>query len=614
MVRGNQRIAVVNIPWYREWAEGFGVSADSIPGPKPSEWMVVSSSQIGRVAALALLAAFSWVPCAAQTEESSSPSDSGLGSPVTVHGFVKNAATGEPLPRALVQVNGESGTAVLTDGDGRFEIPGVPLGPVVFALVKPGFEDALNAPAGVNLRDLRGYTHSVLVTADTPELDFAMRPTNAILGQIELATGDLAQNIEVTLFARQIQNGRAVWRPKDATRSNAEGEFRFAHLSDGDYAVEAGPASDSEQMAGRLAPSNSAGDATLSWYARVFYQDAREFNGAAKLHLTGGAEAQAKLTLAPEALHPVQAQVLFPAALAKETEGVRAQCDILDGDGRHAPYFCWYDAENKTAHALLPDGSYTLQYELGGVLLPPARSIAMAGQIDLTVAGHAVTNLRIPVVPAQAGLMQVAVSRSETQTASQPGGGRNEVFVEVSQVGQLTDGMSSMLAEGPPSGTLDVMPPSPGRYWVHTVVGDPKLCEDSFTAGGANLGREPLVVGRGGSTAPLTLTLRDDCASLELTLPASAAGMSPGDEPEYTVYIVPDFDSTTGAQTRTFRASTMAEFVFNGLTPGSYHVYTFAAPVELEYQDRDALGALHGQGVTIEPGGTGKLELEVPAQ
>ena len=35
---------------------------------------------------------------------------------VTVHGVVKNAATGEPLPRVLVSVESQSGKGVLTDG------------------------------------------------------------------------------------------------------------------------------------------------------------------------------------------------------------------------------------------------------------------------------------------------------------------------------------------------------------------------------------------------------------------------------------------------------------------------------------------------------------------
>jgi hypothetical protein len=174
--------------------------------------------------------------------------------------------------------------------------------------------------------------------------------------------------------------------------------------------------------------------------------------------------------------------------------------------------------------------------------------------------------------------------------------------------------MQTELAKGSGPGALDTVPPSPGRYWVHTVIADSSLCEDSFTAGGGNLGREPLAVGQGGATASLTLTLRDDCASLKVTLPPSLAGMAVGEEPGYTVYLVPDFDSTSGGLSTPLRPSTNTSFTFNSLTPGSYHAYTFAAPVELEYHNRDVLAGLHGQAITLTPGDSASLTLEVPAQ
>ena len=49
--------------------------------------------------------------------ENSSPSP---GLPTAVHGIVRNGATGDPLARALVRINGDASTGVLTDGDGRF--------------------------------------------------------------------------------------------------------------------------------------------------------------------------------------------------------------------------------------------------------------------------------------------------------------------------------------------------------------------------------------------------------------------------------------------------------------------------------------------------------------
>jgi hypothetical protein len=52
----------------------------------------------------------------------------------------------------------------------------------------------------------------------------------------------------------------------------------------------------------------------------------------------------------------------------------------------------------------------------------------------------------------------------------------------------------------------------------------------------------------------------------------------------------------------------------DGLTPGSYHVYTFLTPVHLEYRNPVVMASLPnaGQQVTLGPGETGNLVLEVP--
>lgn len=69
-------------------------------------------------------------------------------STVTVHGVVRNVTTGEPIPRAPVRIEGDATAGALTDGDGKFEIAGLPAGPQLFEIVKPGYFDRpASAPA-----------------------------------------------------------------------------------------------------------------------------------------------------------------------------------------------------------------------------------------------------------------------------------------------------------------------------------------------------------------------------------------------------------------------------------------------------------------------------------
>jgi len=112
----------------------------------------------------------------------------------------------------------------------------------------------------------------------------------------------------------------------------------------------------------------------------------------------------------------------------------------------------------------------------------------------------------------------------------------------------------------------------------------------------------------------VSLSLRDDCAGLTLSLPAGLSVQTAGEEPFYTVYVVPDFDLTADVVPQTLRPSTGGTVTLQGLTPGGYHVYMFDKPVALAYRSHDVLAALPnpGQPVEVQAGATASLVLEVP--
>jgi len=274
----------------------------------------------------------------------------------------------------------------------------------------------------------------------------------------------------------------------------------------------------------------------------------------------------------------------------------------------------------------LPDGTYSLlvtavnsrqavTLSVSGRYSVPggAGGGPMTGQVEFTVAGRPVSNLRVPLSGQQSNPVQVSLMRSGAQRSAnspQP----DQVYITLSQAGGwITDGMVSTFAEGSISQPLETSFMAPGSYWAHTSIVQRGLCQASFTAGGANLASEPLVLGISGTTAPLTLTLRDDCATLKLSLPSTVGTPYFGEEPYYTIYVVPDFDSTTDVTPMTLRPSTGGTLTLDNLTPGDYHVYTFTAPVELEYHNPAALAGLVGQTVTLAPAATSNLVIEVPA-
>ncbi len=549
---------------------------------------------------------------------------------VPVHGTVRDAASGEPLPRALVRIEGDAEAGTLTDGDGRFEIPNVPTGPQIFQIIKPGFRDQAVAGMIAGAAIVNGATnseHNVHVAADMPDLVFNMTPTNAIRGQIDLSTGDPAQGIGVVLLRRSMQDGRAVWQAAANTRTNSDGGYRFAGLADGIYVVYTEPAMDTEVPVSLVESGNDRMVARAG-YASLFYPDARDLSGAGRIQIAGGQQAQANLLLTEEPFRFVRAAVTLPGAqpiTASDRSAMNMTCSILDAQGHALPYAGQFDIPTRSVQAFLPDGTYSL---LVTSLIPPrivhaqsrysfkdtAPEGQLTGQVEFSVAGHAPANLRIPLTVQHSNAVQISLIRTNAQQAD-AGSQGSPIVVMLSQAGGwISDGMTSAYAEGYPTGPIETTFMSPGAYWAHTSIPQKGLCEASFTAGGASLAREPLVLSLSGATAPLTLTLRDDCASLKISLPPSLDSSPLGDEPYYTVYVVPDFDSTADVTPVTLRPSSGGSFTLDGLTPGSYHVYAFAAPVELEYRNTEAMAALPnpGQAVTLSPSTASNLILEVP--
>lgn len=551
----------------------------------------------------------------------------------TVHGVVRNATSGEPLPRALVRIDGDATMGVLTDGDGHFEIPNVPLGPQQFEVIKPGFlDESYSVADDVQnfILAMSGVGHNVIVASEMPDVNFNLSPANSIQGQIELSTGDPAQGMNVVLLRRMVQNGRFTWSVMSNTKANSEGVYRFGGLPDGQYKVYTNPALDSELATNEVAAGRTA-NVKRSGYAAQFYPEARDAASAATIRVSGGEQAQGNFSLALEPFRAVSAIVTFPGgkqgldALAHGPSGP-VTVEVCDEQGNQMPYPAQYDPATHTAQAFLPDGNYTMVVVGAGVAGleftgagRPSLMIndSLVGAASISVKGHAVDNVRIPLAAVHPSSVEVSEAAGSARPVGfNPNDGNgHQVFLTASQDGGwLMDGIVTSYAEGPVSGPLQAQFTKPGRYWIHTNVADKQFCESALTAGGSSLAREPLVVGVGAGAERVSLALRSDCATLTVSLPGLTGLPPAGEELFYTVYVVPDFDSTADVVPETLRASNGGKVTLTGLTPGGYHVYAFDRPVEIPYHDANAIAVLasHSQAVTLAPNAEANLVLEVP--
>jgi hypothetical protein len=242
--------------------------------PQSSIWLLMRSCVQCAISFAVLLFVNAELSAQQPTDPQNQPPESGR---VTVHGTVRNAATGAALARALVQIEGDADTGSLTNGDGQFEITGVPVGPQIIRVAKPEFRDRSYATEETGLES-EGPAHSVMVSAQMPELSFALAPSCAIHGRIELSTGDPADGFSVDLFKRVVRFGRAIWVHETTAKANGDGVYRFGGLPDGVYVVATEPALESEPAVSVVA-TGSAAHIARNGYAAMYYPDARDFAG-----------------------------------------------------------------------------------------------------------------------------------------------------------------------------------------------------------------------------------------------------------------------------------------------------------------------------------------------
>ena len=574
---------------------------------------------------------------AQQSTDTQPPAQVPSGPPMTVRGMVTNAATGDPLPRALVRIEGDADAGVLTNGDGHFEIPNVPVGPQTFRVLKPGFHDCPYATEEVEYQQ-EGPAHSVLVAPQMPGLNFSLTPNSAIRGFVELSTGDPAQNIPVVLVKKVVRYGRAVWAQDATARTNGDGSYRFSGLPDGTYAVYTQPALESEPAVTSVA-AGSAASVARNGYPSVFYPSAREFSSAMRIGLAIGEQAQANLLLGLEPFQTVTATAFFPdGRLFAPKQSAEGGSDpafvaavLMDAAGRRLPYTAEFDSSTQTIQSALPDGIYTLEVRVtakdanpqaGGGSRSNRKPAPYTGFAEFSVEGHAVTNLRIPLSPVPGWPVHIRVAQSALRPlqGSVPSGQglQDMVTIYTSDASETPSSGSSenTTAEASGPNQLDLNGVGSGSLWINAQVNDRSLCVDSFIAGGTNLAREPLNLNPSATPPMMELTLRSDCATLILELPPALAAFLPGEEPFYTVYLVPDFDTTAETPPMSVHPSSGAMLTLDGLTPGSYQVYVFDTPVRLEYRNPAVLAALsaRGQPVTLSPATSTHLVLEVPGR
>ena len=479
-----------------------------------------------------------------------------------VSGMVLDAATGEPIRKALVQLQSTQPRTTFTDGDGRFQFEGIPAGQVSLAAQKPGY-------FGEQERQFE-------VGPKSDSVVLKLTPEGVIAGRVVTSTGVPLEHVSLSLTHLNVRGGRRHWDSKGVANTSDDGRYRFANLLPGTYYVSAAPTSAQVESVFEAPPEPKTG------YPGVYYPGVPDLASASPVILAAGQQAEANFTLNEAPAYKISGTI----SGYSPNQGVSIQ--LCDQSGSPLPFSYEFSPDNgRFDFHGVPAGSYVLKAFSQSGPNQPVRA-----EIPLGVTSN-VFNLHLGLAPA----ISIPVSvHMESASQSLPGaldrvrpasqGPPIGVRLLASQPG-MSDSYASL--DGPPgSQALVLHNIEPGRYSVELMPQGGWYVQ-SAECGQTNLLADELKVSAGAPVPPMEIVLRYDGASLGVIVRPLSGADAPA-----TIVVVPAQGSNVTPRTGQYLPSRSlngerTESVISSLAPGDYLVLAFDHVEGLEYSNPDVL-------------------------
>ncbi len=508
------------------------------------------------------------------------PSQQTESKPRTFSGQVVNSVTGQPIARALVQLGGQR--AMLTDHDGHFEFDNVGGDAATAFVTKPGFF----------AQDNEGISPGESIMLQ-------LIPEAILFGTITDQTGQPIQDLTVDLKELRVTRGLRHWQQSQSTRTNAEGEFRFAELQAGKYSLATGfkieglPEAASSVAFLPVAYPPLGGDGV---------------NGA--VTLAPGDRVEANVNPTAGKLYPITGQVG-----GRFRQGVGFELETNEGDSVSPPVRFY---PTGAFRMMLPSGTYRIK----------ARSVVEGEQYlgtgQITVGQAPLDGVSInlgPEVKVPVEVEYQAVSTDTQKAPSTPLPSPNLLLQEDDPAGpprvfSAQNPPSSGKGPPEPGGPLVFENIEPGHYAIQAQLPPPWYLA-SASCGNVDLSRDPLEIAHGSAACVLRVVLRDDCGSLKYSVTVGDANRPTS---HGFVVAIPlgnraEEVATNFFANQRFRATAPAEGSFACLAPGRYLVIAMQQQRELPYRDPETLQKYSslGQEVTIARNGKSEVQLQMVA-
>ena len=530
---------------------------------------------------LAILVLCCAAPCthAQLTPNSLSPVSSAEAPKVQVRGTVVNSATGEPLRRALVSLSGSTMRSAFTDDEGQFAFEDIKPGNALLQARKPGFFTPHE----------RGVIVDTAKSTDSVELK--LTPSGVIYGQIIGAGDEPLERVPLRVLQSRIIDGRRRWMDAGLKASDEDGRFRIPDLKPGIYKIAAGPTRSREL------------DSLDSGYALTYYPNSPDRNSAATIQLLPARQMEINFKLERVPLFKVSGTVLGGTAQ-------RTNVQLLDTSDSQLMMPMRSANSAGGFEGVVPAGRYNLRAisfegrEQAGQQGPPQIMTARTSiSVTKDLTGLVLTlqpTINIPVV-----IRKEASKPEALPVSARPIGGVSSGPSAMVRLLSLTDDSNSFMGmqEGPPEDpALVVSNVQPGTYEVEVLPQGGPWYVASAQCGSKNLLREPLTVSASGRVDPIEIVLRDDGATLQGSVRgATAYGQ---------LLIVSD----SNAKRRTSgNYGPDGRLYAPALAPGSYTIYAFDHPEEIEFANPDALQRYQSKAahITLSASQTANVTLDM---
>ena len=486
-----------------------------------------------------------------------------------------NSATGEPVPHAVVRINGTIQRNTFTDNEGHFQFDALPQCQVNLMAQKPGFFTDQD-PAG-------GSSRWISIGPDVSSISVKLIPQAAIYGKVTDTGGLPVEHMPVRLAARAIREGRRPWEPRGMTETDEEGHYRFAGLMPGTYYLSVGPREGELELFGENEKQKSG-------FPHVYYPGTPDLASASPVQLAPGQQSQADISVSAVPVYKVAGMV----AGHRPDQGVGFQVFTPSGDEISLPTNFNMETGVFTLDSV-PAGNYVLRAlsQSGAQPLRAEVRINVSSDIDglhLTLAPA----VSIPVV------VRLDSRNSSADVSASVSPQRPPLFVHLIPSGMA---MSESFSSNEPGSGMTLHNVDFGTYTVEIKQRSPWYVQ-SATYGHTNVLYDDISVAEG-QNYPLEVVLRDDGATV------SGAIKSAENTPVRASVVA--IQQPLSKQAPQIARGITGTFNLSGLAPGAYLVFAFDRTDGLELSSQDVIETYASQAahVTLTPNQKAQVQLEL---